>query len=314
MKSSLAKAKTPEEKVYWLDNISRTAMNVKPELADEYGRQLITFAEETRDRKLMVKAYMSNGLRCSYFAGQKDYTTRSIEFYNKALEIARQNKMEEETGAIQLRLCAVQLAIPDKDKALNYINQAFSLISTLKNDSLKAEAHNSYGLVYQARNEKTLALRHFLSGLQIGEGTKTPELKRNCYLYLSNFYARIDDFDKAIDYYMKAYKELDHVKERNAPYQRAIDFNALGNLFAYKKNNDIALSYFERSLAMADSLKFSTLKIPRLCEYFEPALKNRSAAKSTGIYEFSIGAKSEKISYQFWHDCSDRSGIRSYLY
>ena len=262
MKSALINAKTPEEKVYWLDNISRTAMNVKPELADEYGRQLITFAEETRDRKLMIKAYMSNGLRCSYFVGQKDYTTKSIEFYNKALEIARQNKMEEETGAVQLRLCSVHLAIPDKDKALNYINQAFSLISTLKNDSLKAEAHNSYGLVYQARNEKTLALRHFLNGLQIAEETKIPELKRNCYLYLSNFYSRIDDFDKAIDYYMKAYKELDHVKERNVPYQRAIDFNALGNLFAYKKSNDIALSYFERSLAMADSLKFSTLKIP----------------------------------------------------
>ena len=74
MKSALAKAKTPEEKVYWLDIISRTAMNVKLELAEEYGKQLITFAEETRDRKLMVKAYISNGLRCSYFVGQKDYT------------------------------------------------------------------------------------------------------------------------------------------------------------------------------------------------------------------------------------------------
>lgn len=262
MKSALAKAKTPEERIYWLDLISRTAMNVKLEMAEEYGEQLITFAEETRDRKLMVKAYMSNGLRCSYFVGQKDYTTRSIEYYNKAFDIARQNKMEEETGAIQLRLCAVHLAIPDKDKALSYINQAFPLISTLKNDSLRSEAHNSYGLVYQAKNEKTLALRHFLNGLQIAEGTKIPELKRNCYLYLSSFYSRIDDFDKAIDYYMKANKELDHVKESNVAYQRVIDLNALGNLFANKKNNDIALSYFERSLATADSLKFSTLKIP----------------------------------------------------
>ena len=262
MKSALAKAKTPEEKIYWLDLISRTAMNVKLELAEEYGKQLITFAEETRDRKLMIKAYMSNGLRCSYFVGQKDYTTRSIEYYNKAFDIARQNKLEEETGAIQLRLCAVHLAIPDKDKALSYINQAFPLISTLKNDSLRSEAHNSYGLVYQAKNEKTLALRHFLNGLQIAEETRIPELKRNCYLYLSNFYSRIDDVDKAVDYFMKANKELDHVKESNVQYQRVIDLNTLGNLYANKKNNDIALSYFERSLAMADSLKFSTLKIP----------------------------------------------------
>jgi len=262
MKLSLAKAKTPEEKIYWLDVISRTAMNVKLEQAEEYGKELITFAEETRDRKLMFKAYMSNGLRCSYFVSQKEYTNKSIEFYNKALEIATQNKMEKEIGEAQLKLCTVYLSIPDKDKALSYIEQAFSLISTLKYDSLKAEAHNAFGLVYQERNEKTLALRHFLNGLQIAEDTKIPELKRNCYLYLSNFYSRIDDFDKAIDYYMKAYKELDHVKESNVPYQRAIDFNALGNLFARKKNNDIALSYFERSLAIADSLKFSTLKIP----------------------------------------------------
>lgn len=262
MKSSFAIARTPEEKVFWLDILARTAMSVDQVQADAYGKQLITLAEETRDRKLMVKAYMSNGTRCSYFAGQKEYTNRSIDYYNKALEIAKQNKMEEETGAVQLKLCAVHLNIPDKDKALNYINQAFSLISTLKNDSLRAEAHNSYGLVYQASNEKTLSLRHFLNGLQIAEETKIPELRRNCYLYLSNFYARIEDYDKAIDYYMKANKELDHVKEGNVGYQRAIDFNSLGNLFANKKNNDIAISYFERSIAMADSLKFSNLKIP----------------------------------------------------
>lgn len=273
IRSNLAKAKSPEEKVFWLDHLSRTAMNVDLAKAEEYGRQLITFAEETRDRKLMVKAYMSNGIRCSYFAGQKDFTTRSIEYYNKALEIARQNKMEDETGAIQLKLSAIHLTIPDKDKALSYINQAFSLILTLKNDSLKAEAHNSYGLVYQARNEKTLALRHFLNGLQIAEGTKIPELKRNCYLHLSNFYSRIEDYDKAIDYYMKGYKELDYIKEKNVPYQRVIDFNALGNLFANKKNNDIAISYFERSIRTADSLKFSTLKIPGYVSLLNQHLK-----------------------------------------
>lgn len=264
MKSGFANAKTPEEKVFWLDNLSRTAMSVKLELAEEYGKQLISLAEETRDRKLMIKAYMSNGIRCGYFAGQKDYTSRSIEYYNKALEIAKQNKMEEEIGAIQMKLCAIHLAIPDKDKALNYINQAFPLISTLKNDSLKAESHNSYGLVYQARNDKTLSLRHFLNGLQIAEQMKKPipELKRNCYIHLANFYSRIDAYDKAIDYYVKANKELDHTREKNPLYQRAIDFNSIGNLYAAKKSYDIAINYFQRSIAIADSVKFSNLKIP----------------------------------------------------
>ena len=298
-KAQLAKAKTPEEKVYWLDIISRTAMNVSLPQAEEYGKQLITFAEETRDRKLMVKAYVSNGLRCSYFNGQKDYTSRSIEYYNKALEIAKQNKMEEEIGAIQLRLCAIHLTIPDREKALNYVNQAFSLISTLKNDSLKAESHNSYGLVYQTKNEKTLALRHFLNGLQIAEKTRIPELKRNSYIYLSNFYARIDDYDKAIDYFVKANKELDHIKEKNVPYQRAVDLNSLGNLFANKKNHDIAISYFERSIKMADSLKFPSLKVPGYISLLNQFLRIDQPQKALEYLNSSAGENLKKYLNDF---------------
>jgi len=200
-----------------------------------------------------------------------------------------------------LKLCAVHLTIPDKEKALNYVNQASSLISTLKNDSLKAESHNSYGLVYQAKNDKTLALRHFLNGLQIAERIEkpSPELKRNCYLYLSNFYARIEDYDKAIDYYVKANKELDHMKETNVPYQRAVDLNSLGNLFAYKKNYDIAISYFERSIKMADSLKFATLKIPGYISLLNQYLRIDQPQKALEYINSSSGQNLKKYLADF---------------
>jgi len=117
LKTSLQKASTPAEKVYWYDNLSRTMMNVNPRASDSIGQQLILFAEENRDRSLMVKAYMSNGLRCSYFRGQRNYTQRSIEYYEKALSIAKENKMEKDIGAAQLQLAEINLIVPDKDKA-----------------------------------------------------------------------------------------------------------------------------------------------------------------------------------------------------
>lgn len=295
IKAELRKAVTAKEKVYLLDNLSRTLMNVNLVEADEYGKQIIAVAEESRDRNLMIEAYMSNGLRCSYFGGQKDYTDRSIGYYNKALEIARQNKMEQEIGKIQLRLAAVYLAISEKEKALSFINQAFSLIATLDNDSLKAESHNIYGLVYQARNEKTLALRHFLNALRIAEETKINSLIRNCYLYLSNFYSRIKDYDKAIDYHMKAFRELDGMKEKNVPYQRAIDLNTIGNLFAGKKNYDIAISYFERSIAMADSLKFSNLKVPGYVSLLNQYLRLNQPAKALEYFNSLAGQSLKKF-------------------
>jgi tetratricopeptide (TPR) repeat protein len=262
IKRVLAKATTAKEKVAWLDELSRVLMNVNPKEADEFGSKLIAVAEESRDRELMFKAYLSNGTRCTYFAQQKAYSQKAIEFFNKAQELARQNRMEKQVAIAQMHLCGIYLLMPDNEKALSYATQAFSLASTLSDDSLRAEGHNAYGQVYKARNENILALRNFLNALRIGENIKNNPLIRNCYLHLSDFYSSIEDYDKAIDYMTLAYKKLDEVKEKNAAYQKVIYTNNIGNLFAFKKNYDIAISYFEKSIRMADSLKFSTLKIP----------------------------------------------------
>jgi hypothetical protein len=50
MKKTLANAKTTTEKIESLDVLSRTLMNVNLKEAEEYGKQLIAVAEESRDR------------------------------------------------------------------------------------------------------------------------------------------------------------------------------------------------------------------------------------------------------------------------
>jgi tetratricopeptide (TPR) repeat protein len=262
LKKAYSNAVTAAQKVTILDELSRILMNVNPGQAEEYGKKLIADAEESRDRKLMFNAYLSNGIRCSYMANQKSYSGRAIEFYNKAQELARQNRMEKEVAEAQMYLSAIYLMQPDIEKALSYATQAFSLVSTLADDSLRAEAHNTYGQVYEAKNENILALRNFLNALRIAEDIKNNSLKRNCYVQLSDFYSSIEDYDKAIDYMSKAYDILGVIKERNVPYLKVIYTNKIGNLYASKKNYDIAISHFEKSIRMADSLKFSTLKIP----------------------------------------------------
>ncbi|MBL0267473.1 MAG: tetratricopeptide repeat protein [Chitinophagaceae bacterium] len=271
MKRALSAAATLEQKAYWYDNLSRTMMNVNPMAADSLGERYIFMAEESRDRKLIYDAFVSNGIRCGYFRNQRKFVERSIDYFEKALDVARQNKMDKRAGAAQLLLADMYLAVPDKDKALRLAAEANSRISTLKDDSLKVEANNVYGRVYLARNDRILALRHHLMALDIAEEIKADDkstkrmksgLMRNCYLNLSTFYTSIGDYDKAIDKYAEAYKMLDNLTDRKVPYQRCIDINAMGNLFAMKKSYDIAISYFERSIRMADTLKFASLKLP----------------------------------------------------
>ena len=212
-------------------------------------------------------------------------------YYNKALAIAKQNKRDEDAGAAYLGLTATYLKMHDNEKSLNNANQAFSIISTLKNDSLKIEANNSYGNVYLDRNEKILALRYFLNGLRLAEDIRNPSLERNCYLNLSTFYAGIEDYDKAIDYASLAYKKFDEMKEKNVPYRRAIDMNSIGQLYAANKNYDIAISYFQRSLAMADSLKFATLKAPAYISLLNQYLRMKQPKAALDYFNSSQGAE-----------------------
>ncbi|MDZ4794485.1 MAG: hypothetical protein SGI83_09430 [Bacteroidota bacterium] len=294
LKKVFEKATTANEKVERLDELSRVMMNVNPKEADEYGSKLIAVAEESRDRELMFKAYLSNGIRCTYLAQQKAYSKKAIEFYNKALELARQNRMEKQAAEAQMYLSGIYLLIPDNEKALSYATQAFSLASTLSNDSLRAEGHNTYGQVYKARNENILALRNFLNALRIAENIKNNSLIRNCYLHLSDFYSSIEDYDKSIDYMTLAYKKLDDINEKNIPYQKVIYTNNIGSLFAFKKNYDIAISYFEKSIRMADSLKFSTLKIPGYVSLLNQYLRIDEPQKALTYLNSSAGDNLKK--------------------
>jgi len=114
-------------------------------------------------------------------------------------------------------------------------------------------------------------------------------LMRNSYLRLSAFYNQIGEFDKAIDYATMAYQELDNLDDKRIPYQRCIDINSIGNLFAGKKNYDLAISYFERSIRMADSLKFSTLKVPGYLSLLNQYLRMDQPQKALDYLRSSSG-------------------------
>lgn len=259
-KISLEKATTNQEKIEVLSLLSRVLMQVNPAESDMYGQQMIELAEMSRDRNLMIKALIRNGQRYADFAGRKNNIDKAINFYNQALEIARKNKMDEQMISIYLLLSEVNRNIPDNEAALSYCNQAYSYIGIIKNDSLTAKVHAEYGSVYLAKNEKLLSLRNYMAGLRMAEELKNNTLLRLVYSRLSLFYKSLGDYDKAIDYQMKAYEKLELIKNGQTPYSKVQDLSVIGKLYAEKKNYDVAMHYFEKSLALADSLKYEPIK------------------------------------------------------
>ena len=261
MKQELQQANTDKKKVELLGYLCRTLMNVDLAEADKYGQQMILVAEQSRNRDLMVDALLVNGERFSYLAGRRDNIDKAISYYQRGLELARKNKMDNAMVRAYIHLSEISRSIPDAEKALDYCNQAYSYTGTLKNDSLTCRIHLEYGSVFLAKNEKLLSLRNYMAALRIAEELKNSSLMRSGYARLSSFYAGIEDYDKAIDYQTKAFEILNKMESGQTPYNKVQDLNRIGELYAARKDHAMAMHYYEKALQLSDSLRFEPIKV-----------------------------------------------------
>ena len=262
-KREIAKAKNSGQKVELAGLLSMTLMNTDTSEADQYGALMSREAELSRDRKLMARAYFFNGQRNSFFATNKNYFQKSLNYYNKGLELARKNKLEKEAADFLLAISSLYSGVQDLEKAMNYTTQAFPIATDLKDDSLQVATYYSYGAIYQQKKERILALRNYLTALRIAEEAKNPLLLRSCYAVLSQFYADIKEYDKAIDYFKKASEQLPAINNMpNKEYASIVDEFMMGDLYMGKKDFEMSVYYYESSIRKADSLKFYPLKMP----------------------------------------------------
>jgi len=257
LKKGLSLAHTDAEKVFLLDELALYYSGLDNDLAADYGAKAMATAELSRDRKLIVRAYLRDGGRWLTMASLANIEL-ALQSYQHAEKMAKDNGLDEELGYVYTSLSRVYRAKGEHDKAINYNNQALSIASGSNSDSLKVVAYNSMGNTYRMRNEKLLAFRSYLEALNVAEVSKKDALLKLAYATLSECYAGIEDYDKAIDHSLKV-MAID--RKNNDRYSLLDDYNSVGRLFSAKKQIDIALSMYESAIALADSLRYHSYKI-----------------------------------------------------
>ena len=308
-KMRLAKAKTAAEKVQTAGLLSMTLMNTNIPEADRYGAIMTREAELSRDRSLMVKALFYNGLRYSFFVQNREFIQKAIDYFNRGLSLAKDNKLDKLSVEAYLHLATVYTRVPDLDKSLSYTTQAFSIVQSIRDDSLEVATHLSYGSIYQLKKERILSLRNYLVALRIAEENKDHDLLRNCYSYLSSFYADLKEYDKAIDYAKSAHAELPLTDAENKHYQNVVDIYNLGNLYVAKKDFDMAVYFFEESIRLADSVKYHPLKIPGYNGLLNQYIQSKQPAKALDYFNKSAELKKFIENFGFGHVIDDAYGV-----
>ncbi len=258
LKKCLSQAHTDSEKNYWMLKLATLYTIFNPNISEDYARQAMQVAELSRDRKLIINTYLSNGRRYLNRANLSNYLQQALSNFQEGQKMAQANNLDDELAYSYVSIASAYRVMGDNDKALKYNDLAHSIAAAGNNDSLKVTASNSLGDTYSAKNEMLLAFRNYLDALNMAELSKRDELLSLSCTTLAGFYAGIDDYDKSIDYGM----QVIHIDERNSNrYKLFDDYNFTGRLFVGKKQYDVALQMFEKAIALADSLGIPMFKI-----------------------------------------------------
>lgn len=255
LKKRLGAARNPTERVNILMGLARVSA-VDRSLSKQYVEQALTEAQLSRDRRLIAHAYLQQGDLYLNNAGLADNLAHAEEVYHLSEQLATDNGMDDMLVYSYCGLSAVWQYRHDNSKALSYSNQAISVAMNTESDSAKEQAYVSMGEVYLGMNEMLLALRNYLGALDVAEKSGNDFLLRDGYVHMDQFYEGIHDYDKAIDYRMKAY-ELD--RKVWTPLMTSDEWT-MGDLFLRDKQPTLAMEMYERSIRLADTLHFPLLK------------------------------------------------------
>ena len=259
LKKGVAAARGDREKIYALTQIADyySFSGLDSKLSKDNMDRAIEIAELSRDRQLIARTWIQAGNRLLNWT-LEDNLSEAMNCFQHAEKVARENDLDEELGYAYVGMARVVRAKGDYTKAMNFNNLALSIASASNNDSLKVTAYNSTGHTYRYRNEKLLAFRNYLDALNIAELSKKDDLLVMCYDAISDFYATIEEYDKAIDYDLK--KMTIHRKNGDR-YALLDDYNNTGKMFSVKGQTELSLSMFEKAIALADSLHYNSYKL-----------------------------------------------------
>jgi tetratricopeptide (TPR) repeat protein len=250
-----------ERKAELAGELSMYYMAIDTTESDKWGSMALEHAEISRDRKAMIQANIANGLRYSFVMARKEYGLKAIVFLQKALDIAKENKLEKEEAISLLWLSLVHRQLPDAEKALNYATQAFAVTQSLVNDSLLSASYLAFAKCYRLKQDKLPALKNIFEATVLAEKINDISLMRDCYLSLSDFYRAIKNYDKALDYAFKILELDKKSTKEESKYARVTNMNTIAGIYVEKKNYDMAQKFYEQSISYADTLRFAQMKM-----------------------------------------------------
>ena len=170
---------------------------------------------------------------------------KTLDYYEQALLIQREVPDRSGEADTLNRIGFVYSSIGEKDKALDYYEQALLIQREIPNRSGEAVALNNIGFVYSSIGEQDKALDYYEQALHIRREVLDRQGEAATLNNIGFVYSSIGEQDKALDYYEQALLIQREVLDRQG---EAATLNNIGFVYSSIGEKDKALEYYEQAL------------------------------------------------------------------
>ncbi len=256
--AQLKRAQTPSQQVNAYYELAAHTFAVNKKKSDSLAFVGLAVAEASRDRALLVQAYLKDSYRYLLNTAKKSNVDEARSRAQKALVISQNEKNSELIVECDISLARTYRISGDISKAIQFNSDAIELLSEIHNDSLRVYAYNSLGLSLVSKNDMVNAFKAYLSALTTAEQSKKSGLLAQCYERMMVFYQNLNNFEKAKDYAFKIFQQ--NFKTKNKAVTM-VDYYRIAGVYASAKEVEMSKYYYDKAAHLADSLHDSNFKI-----------------------------------------------------
>jgi CHAT domain-containing protein/uncharacterized protein HemY len=170
---------------------------------------------------------------------------KALDFYNQALPIRRAVGDRGGEATTLNNIGAVYDALGEKQKALDYYNQALPIRRAVGDRGGEATTLNNIGRVYDALGEKQKALDFYNQALPIRRAVGDRGGEATTLNNIGRVYDALGEKQKALDYYNQALPIFRAVGDRGG---EATTLNNIGGVYSALGEKQKALDYYNQAL------------------------------------------------------------------
>jgi len=173
---------------------------------------------------------------------------KSKEFASQALKLAREENDTAQIAFAFNRIGTAFMYSEQLDSALEYYNRSALLFEKLKMYTELGGATACCAKTYEYKFEYEKAIQEYIKSLEIFGKVGISEYYVQTLLVVGNLYAKLNEFQNALSYYLKAEENKSYIND----YDLVMLYNSIGTNYQNMGDYRNAIKYFENAFQNCD--------------------------------------------------------------